>query len=541
MKITIGVILIAVALSEAGLARAQTNDVYLYTINSKGQVSVNGNKINRLPGDYDPDIPGLDPEQAWQDIAVEEGNHYGLRADGQMTKNGVKLWKLPYDAAARWYWIKLRVVAGTTYALRQDGKMAVNEKMEESAPRDGFIFNSLQVLGNNLYALRSDGAVFRNSETSPVFKFQGGPGLSGSGDGGDVDTVWVALKPSPDGHYLYALRSDGRLHRGELPAGNSAGFEVETLPFPTRLEDYTFGDLYPDFEFDDVTGHWLVLQLKGRVYEQPDADQFQDDYPGNGRVEGELYLDLTVINGRYFALRDNGRIYAEGVSTELVTLDGRAYGRIEPSTLPPVLSGQKNNAPNVVTYTVPVNTGGLPVRIPVVATDVETPTDQLTITPVSLPAGAAWDALTQELTWTSPDLKGNYTFSYIVDDGDGSTKTYSSKIQVKDPDLDPVKNKKPSMAKVKGAAALIGEEYRLLLPVSDPDNDPVTVTVDLAAYPFSSGAVYAPDTGEFIWTPGNADIGKHTIEFGLSDGVATATFKLKLEVQSPLYIPPLPE
>src|SRR5262249_576067 len=154
-----------------------------------------------------------------------------------------------------------------------------------------------------------------------------------------------------------------------------------------------------------------------------------------------------------------------------------------------------NIQPGVVQYTIPVNTG-LPVRVPVIATDVETPTAELVITPVEVPTGAVWDATSRVLTWTAPAEKGNFTFSYIVADTGGSAKTYKSKIQVKEPDADPAKNKPPYAPKINKATALVGEEYRLYVPLGDPDNDPVTVSFDPASYPFNAGATYDSVTSE---------------------------------------------
>ena len=74
----------------------------------------------------------------------------------------------------------------------------------------------------------------------------------------------------------------------------------------------------------------------------------------------------------------------------------------------------------------------------------------------------------------------------------------------------------------------------------DPDNDPVAVSVDTSSYPFNAGAIYDPSTSEFVWVPSNADIGKWTIPFTFSDGIKTKTFKLKLQVKSPLFVEPLP-
>jgi len=180
------------------------------------------------------------------------------------------------------------------------------------------------------------------------------------------------------------------------------------------------------------------------------------------------------------------------------------------------------------------------VTIPVIATDVETPTVDLVVTPVSIPTGGVWDAISRTLTWTAPALKGNYSFSYTVADTGGSAKTYTSKIQVKDPDVVPEKNKPPYAPKFKGATALVGVEFRLYIPLGDPDNDPVTVIVDPAAYPFNAGAIYDSITSEFVWTPTISDLGKRKASLVLSDGTTTKKLNISIQVNSPLFVTPLP-
>ena len=165
----------------------------------------------------------------------------------------------------------------------------------------------------------------------------------------------------------------------------------------------------------------------------------------------------------------------------------------------------------------------------------------LIATPVDFPSDAVWDADTWTFTWTTPTNKGNFVFSYIVDDGSDSAKTYKSKVQVKLPDTDLAKNKPPYVPKIKKAGALVGEEYRVYIPLNDPDGDIVTVAVDPNSYPFNVGAQYDSMTSEFIWTPTNADLGKKKAQLFLSDGIKMKKLNLKIQVSSPIFVPPLPE
>jgi hypothetical protein len=535
MRIISRLTLLLLCLTIATL-NARADGGFLYGLNSPGTVSVNANKIYGLSSSFDPDYPSVNTQQAWRDLALDGGNQYAIRGDGQVSLNGGKLWKLPYTSATRWFWIDLEFADGSTYALQQNGSIAVDSSVVGGLPRDNFVFTSLQVLNSATYSLRSDGSIFKNTGNTPLFTFHAGNGVQGSGDGEENDTLWVTLQVDPTGQYLYALRTDGILYRGQLNGGNTDGELVDALPFPNLV--FTYGNLYSDFALLS-NGNWTILRVDGEVYQAPNALTPVVDFSGSGNSAGEFFLDLALFNDQFFALRSDGKVFAEGFTDAILKLPGNGYGHIELSTSEPNLSGSKNIKPSVVTYKISTLTDS-PVVVPVIATDVETPSAELTVTPGDAPAGAIWDASTRTFTWTAPEVTGKYTFSYIVADSTNSSKTYSSTVKVNAPDTDPTKNKPPYVPKIKGAAPIIGYEFRVYIPLSDPNGDPVTVTVNTADYPFNTGAYYNPATSEFVWTPSNLDIGKQTAVLTLSDGTTTKNLKLKLDVKSPLFIPPLP-
>jgi hypothetical protein len=507
---------------------------FMYTLNSSGNVSVNGNKIITLKTSYNPNNPLLYPDQAWRDLLVLDGNQLALRGDGLVVSNGAKLfqWPIPINL---YFWTQLKFSNGSFYGLRQDGKLAVNKDTVATLPVDNYYFTSLQVANGATYALRSDGNVYKNSGTTPFFQFRAGNGLGGGSDGDEPDTVWYSIRVDPTGLFLYALRTDGQLYRGQLLSSASGVTLDNSFPFPNS--NYNYADLYLDFEFGNAAGDWIVLRSNGMTYRAPNALSEFINYPGGGN--GVYYVDLSVLSNEFFALRSDGKTYSQNSTNVIVKLTGSDYGRIVMSTAAPNLAGSKNIAPYVAVYTIPINTDS-PVKVPVIATDVETPTDELVVTPVSWPTGAVWDANAWDFAWTTPTNKGNYTFSYAVDDGKGSAKTYKSTVQVKLPDTDPAKNKPPYLPKINNAGALVGEEYRVYIPLNDPDGDTVTATVDTNTYPFNVGAAYNPVTSEFTWTPRSYDLGKKTVAFTLSDGVTMKKLNLKIQVNSPLFIPPLP-
>jgi hypothetical protein len=526
---------LALAVLTAATIPVFAQGTYLYGLNTAGHVSVNGNKINSLPGSYDPNTPLQYPQQAWRDLAISEDNQFALRGDGLVVSNGVKLWQLSLSTNL-WFWTQLQVSGGSFYELRQDGKLAVNKDIVGALPQGNFYFTSLQVVGGATYSLRSDGNVYKNSGTTPLFTFRAGNGLNGGGDGEENDTIWLTLKRDPTDLFLYALRTDGKLYAGQLLSSASGVELVDSFPFPSS--SFNFVDLYLDFDFGNVVDDWIVLRANGKVYRAPNALTEAINFPGGG--SGVFYVDLAVFNNQFFALRSDGKTYSQNSTNVLVKLPGSDYGRIQMSDVAPNLAGQKNIAPAVALYTIPVNTD-TPVKLPVIATDVETPTKDLIVTPVSIPTDAVWDANAWVCTWTTPTNKGNYTFSYIVDDGKGSAKTYTSKVQVKLPDTDPAKNKPPYVPKISKAGALVGEEYRVYIPLNDPNGDTVTASVDTNSYPFNAGAVYNPVTSEFIWTPAYTDLGKKTAVFILSDGTTTKKLNLKIQVNSPIFVQPLPD
>lgn len=45
-------------------------DVHLYGLTAAGKMVVNGNQLERLPGDYDADEPWMNTHEMWADLLV---------------------------------------------------------------------------------------------------------------------------------------------------------------------------------------------------------------------------------------------------------------------------------------------------------------------------------------------------------------------------------------------------------------------------------------------------------------------------------------
>ena len=515
-------------------------EVYLYGLNAVGKTFINGNQVDRLPGDFDTDYPGYNTEESWADLLVDGSDRYALRRDGVLAKNGVKVAKFPYDDDDGWYWTSMAIDTGTIFAIKQNGQVYAGGLEVAKHKRGDFYFTRLVRYDGNTYALRSDGNVYRNNEEDPLFKFRAGEGVWDENDGRESDTLWVDMMASPlAGPYIYALRADGSIFRGNLDNPIEAGEIVIGLPYPNDSMNYS--KLYWTFAFDGE-GKWMTIQRNGTLYREPTGVDEVIDFQGSGDDDDNTFLDLLWWNGYVFALRSDGRVYADLLGPEdiLINQDGGWHVKFAVSTEPPTFSDDNNSAPFVTKVKVTRITGQN-LRLPIIVTDAETHTEDLIITPeLPLPEGSAYDAETRTFLWNNVGPKGNYTFAFTVNDGTNKPKTYKYKVKVKDPDDKPDKNKKPYLPKFKKPVAMAKYEFRLPIITADPDGDPVSVTADHTIYPFNAGAYYEISSGDFVWTPDAGDIGKFTVPLVISDGENEKTLKIKLEVRAPLIPPDLP-
>jgi hypothetical protein len=54
--------------------KSHADGAFLYALNAPGNVSVNANKINGLPSDFDPDYPAMNTDEARRGLALHGGN-----------------------------------------------------------------------------------------------------------------------------------------------------------------------------------------------------------------------------------------------------------------------------------------------------------------------------------------------------------------------------------------------------------------------------------------------------------------------------------
>lgn len=545
------VALLTVPPTAAGTCDGSALTDTLYGLAQDGRLTINGTTVKTYASEFHIDvdvdddfliivIPGGiyieggieievdNPKQLWSSLAVDGSTRWALRRDGKLRRNDESFATLPTEADQ--VWLDMAAGDGRAYSLRSDGLVMADDVQVASHPAGGFYYRRLLRDGGDLYAMRSDGTVFRNGESSPVFEFHAGIGDSGFGDGVLVETTWIAMAVDSSAGFLYALRCDGHVFRGLLGTGGGEQ-QVASLPYDRFTLPYV-AQVFVDLALG-ADGIWFALAGDGRVYTQDDHLVPLADLPGNASQTGRVFVDVETFEDAWFALRTDGQIFRNGVEEPLIDLPGETHGSMALSDVapPPVEEGSKDPK---ATYIKTKTVLGTPLRLPVVVTDADTCPTDLVITPVDpLPPGATWDAAGQALIWDAPSPAGGYVFRFSVTDGANSVK-FTYDIKIKEPDVKPDRNAAPLVPKIGTAQAIAGLPFELTLVVDDPDGDPVTVSVDPAKPPFTLGATFDPATLVFSWTPAAQDVGEFNLKFTVSDGKATKTVKTTLKVKSSL-------
>jgi len=547
MKIRI----LALLLALSAPATAQ----YLYALNIHGKLTINGTVLDSLPTEFDPDTGQFDT-QLWAAFDVEGPDRHALRYDGRLQSNGKKAGDFPMaidtGTGTLYGWSLIDATPNGVHMLRQEGLLMKGETAVVTYPYGGFFFTGLvvdtELVTDTVYALRSDGAVYSGTGTSPVARFKAALPEEPA-DGTEILTGWADLALDVTGGKLYALRRDGRLWSVSLAdiaafigsgTGNPpGGTEVGKLPAPADEQDVI--DFYVDLAFSGTT--WRALQADGAVYTSASVLEPLVDYAGSG-IGSEDFAAVLAVGADTWAVRDDGLVFKNTAANDAVlNLVGEDYVALGVGLEPPDLTSFKNPQPKASPYTVTLREGQ-PASVPVVVNDVEKLPADLVVTEdekLPLPAGVTFQevddgngGLIRTLEWDGSGLAGKYKSRLLVSDGVTKPVKFMTSIVVKPADLVPEKNKPPVPCKVKQVLGLIGYEVRLPLLADDLDGDPLSITVDEEKYPFTAGATFDVKTGVFTWTPTNADIGVKSFKFFVSDGVKTKVRTVKIKVISPL-------
>lgn len=530
--------LLCFALALLGMSRpvAAGGETVIYAMRERGRVYVNSTLFEILPGKFNLNnlLSPHGPER-WTDLAVVGSDRYELRLDGRIEKNGALFLELPFFVS-NFSWSHLHVDGTDVYALRTDGVLAFDDGATVEFDKGIYEFYDIAVLAGRVYVLRGDGAVFVDDQTDPVINFQGKKNKldTDEGKGSFGASIWQRLVTDPTTSVLVALRGDGQLQ--QWAPGDAEATILEDLPFPKKSEKVRSGHRYIDLEID-AGGTRYVLRRDGRVYDTSLSDEELVDWPGKTktRKRSEGFVDLALLDGTFMGVRWDGHFF-QGLSTDLVVdLPGKRYVRLAASNSAPDQTSFNNSIPVAAVYSAKA-VEGMPLSIPLIATDVDKAESDLVITPdlSGLPPGVTYDAGTRTVNWADPGPTGKYTFDVSVNDGFGSSPTvFTYKIDVRSANIGG-KNTKPLVSTVAPVQALVGIPFVLPILAVDREGDALTVTPDEGKGAFGLGAVYDDGLGAFVWTAAFENVGKTSARLRVSDGNKTRSLTVKIEVMNPI-------
>ena len=183
-----------------------------------------------------------------------------------------------------------------------------------------------------------------------------------------------------------------------------------------------------------------------------------------------------------------------------------------------------NNPPVAVNDTVTTDED-TPVDIGVLENDSDPDGDALTVTSIGSPAhGTATDIGDGGIRYSpAENFNGADSFSYVISDGNGETDTAMVYVTV-----NPV-NDPPEITSTPVTSATQGQLYEYQVTATDPDGDVLTYSLTQAPAFLSINS----STGLISGTPGNDDVGSHTVTVQVTDGVTraadTQTYTLTVE------------
>lgn len=518
----------------AGASAAAGQSLFVYAFNQQGNVSANAYPLDSLPHGSASD------EEIWFDLFVKGPDRWLIRGDGKISKNGENFFTLSDDQ--KWRGL---VVDGVDdfFALSRGGRVSDSGGIVVDYSAGEFEFKDIVTDGTNVYVLKSNGAVFHvpDPDGNPIIKFDGPPGkISGAeADGEALDTIWVRLHINPATGEMWALRQDGRIRSAPIPptppVTPSEGDVVSNLPYEVDDNEIDQDKLYYDFTFD-VDGAWYALRADGRLFSEAAQGPPLVDYPGEPSDNAnQTYKSVAALDGQTLALRADGKVFRDLDTTAIIDLKNAGYVRLVLGVVLPNLTNTKNQPPVGSKMTV-VAPEGADVAVPVIATDRDLPSEDLVldVVPETLPAGATWDGPSRTILWPAAGPKGTYKVQVTISDGIANPVKAVQTITVKPPDTNPDKNKKPNIAKLAKAIALVGLPFAMQVEAFDLDGDPVVLSLDVSKPP-PLGAAFDDVTDVLTWdAPTLTDKGSNPFKFFGDDGTAQAKRTIKVKVETSL-------
>lgn len=132
----------------------------------------------------------------------------------------------------------------------------------------------------------------------------------------------------------------------------------------------------------------------------------------------------------------------------------------------------------------------------------------------------------REFSWVADyNTAGNYTITFIADDGGNEIVTKTVNVTIKDID------RKPEIGISGDTTTIEGSELSFTVNADDPDGDSVNLEV---IYPTKvpSGANFDTDTGLFVWTPDFTDAGTYDATFKAEAKGLVKTKQVVITVQN---------
>jgi hypothetical protein len=508
-------------------------------ITNNGRVSVNATVVkkfgatsDRVESDFFDDDDSPDPSSAgrWRGLAMEGETWYALRRDGVLMADGRRQDSLRYPGEKGHGYVAVTAGDHDAWALNEDGRLVRDDRVVARFSRQGFDFTDVLWHDGEVYSLRADGSIFAGTVDDPLFSLDGPGDPLGRPEGDVRELTWFALAGDPAGGWLYALRGDGVVRRGDPSGGEFSGEAVGILP---RAEAGSFKDseLYAGIALT-AAGSLRALRRNGELYAAPVFGAPFIVLPVDG--DPDAYVDVEALSGDAYALRKDGQVYDCGDGHHVVTMPGGGYRRFVVSEVVPELSWVKDRSPSAISATVTVVEGD-DLYLPLAPWDLETRDVDVRVVG-SLPAGLGFeDGPVPALRWTSAGPAGTFRVALEVSDGTKLARRAKQTIVVVPAGGKAGRDDPVALPRIRSLRALAGQKLVFAVPVADPDGDPVTVAADPSSWPFAGGATFDPATALVEWTPGLEDLGERSFRFQVTQGATGTAFTVPVEVDYPLY------
>ena len=323
-----------------------------------------------------------------------------------------------------------------------------------------------------------------------------------------------------------------------LDAEIGSGFDYEYADGYTYVGTREFDDpnnIYTvTYDETQVAPHAMrdLARYLGALYRQDDATIIAIAYKGTtytwnaeGTLLGSNWEDedgntlVSVITAAFLGGAIDPAVgivltVADGIHTETVT-----FKMVITNVAPELDPIEGATIPELVEYTFTET-----------ASDV--PTATLTFSLVGAPEGAMIDGSTGVFTWTPSEAQGpaEYTFTVKVCDDGNPVMCDEQELTLNVTEV----NLPPVLAEIGDKTVVATEELTFTATATDEDIPVQTLTFSLKNAP--AGAEIDGETGVFTWTPTAAQVGEHSFEVCVTDGVAEVCEEITVTVTESVVV-----